>query len=66
MSKFHFFFNILSEIPHYCVALLELRFCISLENSYLASNFEENVQFESLIMFLMFMIQGCLENFSWN
>ena len=59
MSKSHYFF--LTGIL--CAALLELRFCISLENFSLVLNLKENIQFELLILFLMSMILECLENF---
>ena len=59
-----FSFNILIGITCCCVALLELRFCISLENFSWVSNLKENVQLELLTLLLMFIILGCSENFS--
>ena len=44
-------------ISYCCVALLELRLCISLES--LVSSLKESVQFELLILFLVFIMLGC-------
>lgn len=52
-----FSFNILIGKSYCCVALLELRLCISLES--LVSSLKENVQFELLILFLIFIMLGC-------
>ena len=59
-----FIFNILIAISYCCVPWLPYRFCISLENLSLVSNFRENAEFNLLIPCLMFIILGCLEHFS--
>ena len=59
-----FIFNILIAISYCCVPWLPYRFCISLENLSLVSNFRENAEFNLLILCLMFIILGCLEHFS--
>ena len=59
-----FSFNILIGIAHCCVALLQLRFCISLENFSWVSKLKENEWFEFFVLFLMFITLGCLEKFS--
>ena len=58
-----FSFNIMTVISNCCVALLCLRFCISLENLSLVSNLKENVYFELFIPVLIINIVGYLENF---
>ena len=59
-----FSFNILIGKSYCCVALLELRFCISFDNFHEFQSWKKNVQCELLILFLMFIKQGCLENVS--
>ena len=44
-------FNFLIGISYCCVALLDLRFCISLENFFWISNLKENVQYDSHFVF---------------
>ena len=53
------YFNIFIGISYCCVALLQLRFCISLENFSWVSNLKENIQFELFSLFLMFIVLGC-------
>ena len=57
-------FHILIGVSYCCVALLQLRFFISLENFSWYSNLKVNVQFALFILILMFIMLGCLENFS--
>lgn len=65
MSKYHYFhFNIFIGISYCCVALLALRFCISLENISLVLISKQNAKFKLLILFLMFSVLRYLENFS--
>ena len=59
-----FSLNTLIAISYCYVAWLPYRFCISLENLSLVSNFRENAEFNLLILCLMFIILGCLEHFS--
>ena len=48
-------------ISYCCIALLELRFCVNLENFSWVSNLKENVKFE---LHILFNVLGCLEKFS--
>lgn len=65
MSKYHYFhFNIFIGISYCWVALLALRFCISLKNISLVLILKQNAKFKFHILFLMFSVLGYLENFS--
>ena len=61
-----FSFNILIGTSYCCVAVLQFRFCIGLENFSWVANLKENVWFVLFILFLMFIILGYLENFSMD
>ena len=73
MSKSHDL-PLIFWVSYCCEVLFELRFCISLENlssckklkSYIISMLKKNVQFELLIMILMFIILRYLEDFSMD
>ena len=73
MSKSHDL-PLIFWVSYCCEVLFELRFCISLENfssckkleSSIISKLKKNVQFELLIMILMFVILRYLENVSMD